>query len=249
MRISKTQQASNKRLILQTAVDLMTQQGFDATTMKQIARAAGLGDATIYKYFPSKEKLVLAYFEQAFEDALAQWRAAPGQAEWSLQERLQLLMDCLLERLLPDREFVALARELVERAPLLMLGGGLPGRDLLQQALLELLDEAQARGEIAPCGPLLRTGLSALMADYSYGVISYWLKDDSEDFGNTTQLLELSLSLLVLSLASGVIGKLMELGGFVLRSQLMRLLQDGGGLLDLLKLAKGGLSGLGGRAR
>lgn len=249
MRISKTQQASNKRLILQTAVDLMTRQGFDATTMKQIARAAGVGDATIYKYFPSKEKLVLAYFDQSFEEALAQWRATPGQTEWSLQERLQLLMDSLLERLLPDREFVALARELVERAPLLMLGGGLPGRELLQQALLELLDKALARGEIAPCGPLLRTGLSALMADYSYAVISYWLKDDSEDFGNTTQLLELSLSLLVLSLASGVIGKLMELGGFVLRSQLMRLLQDGGGLLDVLRAAKGGLSGLGGQAR
>jgi AcrR family transcriptional regulator len=31
--------------------------------MKAIARRAGVGDATIYNYFPSKEKLLYGYFE------------------------------------------------------------------------------------------------------------------------------------------------------------------------------------------
>ncbi len=60
MRTTKAQQAKNHRLIIQTAVDLMTEHGFEGTTMKQIARAADIGDATIYKYFPTKEKLVTA---------------------------------------------------------------------------------------------------------------------------------------------------------------------------------------------
>ncbi|MBK6295951.1 MAG: helix-turn-helix transcriptional regulator [Rhodoferax sp.] len=47
MRVSKTQQANNQRAIIAAAVELMTQHGFEATTMKQIARAANLGDATI----------------------------------------------------------------------------------------------------------------------------------------------------------------------------------------------------------
>ena len=64
MRTTKAQQAQSHRLLIRTAVDLMTQHGFDGTTMKQIARAAELGDATIYKYFPSKEKLVLATLNQ-----------------------------------------------------------------------------------------------------------------------------------------------------------------------------------------
>jgi TetR/AcrR family transcriptional regulator of autoinduction and epiphytic fitness len=45
-----------------------------------------------------------------------------------------------------------------------------------------------------------------------------------------------------LALQSGVINKLTELAGFLLRSQLTRVLQNGSGLLDMLKLAKRGLS-------
>ena len=40
MRTTKAQQAKSHRLIIRTAVDLMTQHGFEGTTMKQIARAA-----------------------------------------------------------------------------------------------------------------------------------------------------------------------------------------------------------------
>ena len=241
MRTTKSQQDKNRRLLIQTAVDLMTQQGFDATTMKQIARAAALGDATIYKYFPSKEKLVLAYFELALDDALTQWRDTPGQQDFSLQERLQLLLDSVLERLLADREFVVIARQLVQRAPLLMMGEELPGKTALKQAFEAMLEQAEARGEIAPCG--FKGALGALMADYAYGVIAYWLRDDSEQFANTTQLVDLSLGVLVLALHSGLVNKLLELGGFLLRNQLLRLMQDGSGLLDLLKVAKRGLGG------
>ena len=38
MRTTKSQQAKSHRLIIRTAVDLMTQHGFEGTTMKQIAR-------------------------------------------------------------------------------------------------------------------------------------------------------------------------------------------------------------------
>ena len=78
-----------------------------------------------------------------------------------------------------------------------------------------------------------------------YAVIAYWLRDDSEGFGNTTQMVDLSLGVVVLALRSGLIDKVLELGGFMLRSQLARLMQDGGGLLDLLRTAR---SALGGRA-
>jgi TetR/AcrR family transcriptional regulator, regulator of autoinduction and epiphytic fitness len=242
MRVSKPQQAKTRQSIIRAAVDLMPQQGFDGTTMKQIARAAGVGDATIYKYFPTKEKLVLAYFELAVTEALAQWRKTRGQEDFALQERLQLLMDSLLERLLADREFVALARGLVARAPLLMLGEELPGKALLKAAVAEMLAHAQERGEIAPCA--VQAALSALLADGAFGVVAYWLHDQSEEFGNTTQLVDLGLAVLVLTLQSGLIDKLLALGGFLLRSQLSRLVQDGGGgLLDTLKRARRALHG------
>ena len=198
MRTTKAQQAKSHRLIIQTAVDLMTQHGFEGTTMKQIARAADIGDATIYKYFPTKEKLVTAYFEQAIADALAQKEKTPGLTEFSLHEHMQLLIDSLLEVLLADREFVALARGLIERAPMLLLGEQLPGKPLLKAAFIQMLEQAEASKEIVPCG--FKPSLAVLLADYVYGVMAYWLRDESDQFANTTQMVDLSLGVLVLAL-------------------------------------------------
>ena len=241
MRTTKSQQAQNHRLIIRTAVDLMTQHGFEGTTMKQIARAAGLGDATIYKYFPTKEKLVLAYFEQAAGDALAlagrsRIQADEDQSAFSLQEQMQLLIDSLLEILLADREFVAIAKKLMQRTPMLLLGDELPGKALLKQAFADMLAQAERTGGIVPCG--FKPSLSALMADYVAAVIAYWLRDESEAFGNTTQMVDLSLGALVLALQSGLVDKLLALGGFMVRSQLARLMRDGSGLMDALALAR-----------
>jgi AcrR family transcriptional regulator len=239
MRTTKTQQAQNHRLLIRTAVDLMTQHGFDDTTMKQIARTAGLGDATIYKYFPTKEKLVLAYFEQAIGDALTRMAKTKGVESFGLQERMQLLMDCVLDELLADREFVALAYQLVGRLPLSLLSDALPGKAALRVSYTEMLDAAEASGEIAPCG--FKGSLAGLLADSVYAVINHWLRDTSDQFANTTQLVDMGLGVVVLTLRSGLIDKLLELGGFVLRSQLTRLLQDGSGLTSLMQLARQGL--------
>ncbi len=242
MRTTKSQQAKNHRHLIQTAVDLMTEHGFEGTTMKQIARAADLGDATIYKYFPTKEKLVMAYFEQAFADALAQMQQTQGQEDFSLHERLQLLVDSVLEVLLADREFVALARQLVARTPMLLLGEALPGKPALQQAVIQMLEHAESTGDIVPCG--FKPSLAGLTADYVYAVVAYWLRDDTEGFANTTQMVDLSLGVLVLALRSGLVDKVLELGGFIVRSQLARLLHNGTGLLDLLQLARRSMEGV-----
>ncbi len=248
MRTTKSQQTKNQRLLIRAAVDLMTAQGFEGTTMKQIARAAGLGDATIYNYFPTKERLVLAYFEHAFGDALAAMQQTPDLANFNLQEQMQLLIDAVLAELQADREFVAIARRLVERTPVLLLSGELPGKALLKSTFADLLAQAETNGEVPPCG--FKPTLSGLLADYSYGIVSYWLRDESDNFGNTTQLVDLSLGVLVLALKSGLVDKLLELGGFVIRSQLARLMQSGNGLIDLLQVVRGGMAGggLGGRS-
>lgn len=239
MKISKSQQEQTRRHILRTAVELMSEYGYDASTMKQIARAAGIGDATIYKYFPSKEKLMLGYYELCVEIALAQTLETPGFAEFGLQERLQRLVDALLELLLADREFVAITRSVVGQSPLLMMRDNLPGQQALKDQLVAFLAAAEQSGEIAPCD--FKNMLGGLFADYLFAVTAYWLKDDSEEFSDTTQLVDLTLAVLVLALKSGVVNKLSELAGFLVRNQLSRLMQNGSGILDLLKLAKRGL--------
>lgn len=239
MKTSKSQQEQTRRHIIRTAVDMMTEHGYDATTMKQVARTAGIGDATIYKYFPSKEKLLLGYYELCIEVVLELTLETPGFEEFGLQERLQRLVDALLELLLADREFVAITRSVVGKSPLLMMRDNMPGQQALKEQIVAFIDAAEQSGEIAACD--FKNLLGGLFADYLFAVIAYWLKDESEEFSDTTQLVDLTLAVLVLALKSGVVNKLSELAGFLVRNQLSRLMQNGSGLMDMLKLAKRGL--------
>ena len=240
MRTTKDQQDRTRRALLQAASELMVQQGLDATSMKHIARAAGVGDATIYHYFASKEQLLLGFMAQQVDDALVQWRATPELAEFGLQEQLQSLVDAVLHQLLGEREFVALVMQHLQGSLSSALWGqALPGRVALAAAFAAVLEGAVARGEIV--APAFSQALGALLADYTLGVVVFWLRDTSPHFGDTTRLVDLSLELVVLVLRTGLIGKLLDLGGFVLRNQMARLLQPGNRALDWLSLLRGGL--------
>src|SRR6185295_16171386 len=49
--------------ILQTAVDLFSQKGFRGTTTKEIARAAGVSEAMVFRHFATKEDLYTAILD------------------------------------------------------------------------------------------------------------------------------------------------------------------------------------------
>jgi len=58
-----------KQSIADSAFALFAEYGFDKVTVAQIARQAGVSEATVFNYFPAKEDLV--YFRmEAFEDGL-----------------------------------------------------------------------------------------------------------------------------------------------------------------------------------
>ncbi|KRC21140.1 TetR/AcrR family transcriptional regulator [Acidovorax sp. Root219] len=239
MKTTRQQQDATRRQIVASAVDLMTRQGFDGTTMKDIARAAGIGDATIYKYFPTKDRIVLGYLDEAVRSALADTLATPGLADYGLQEKLQRLTDAVLERLLPDREFVAAVRTLARRSPLSMLAEPLAARQALREAVTGFIETAESHGEIEPCD--FKGVASGLYGDYLAGVVAYWLADESDEFADTTQLVDLSLGVLVLALRAGLVNRVLQLGGFMLRSQMARFMQHGSGLVGVLRMAKSAL--------
>lgn len=54
------QKKHRRTLMLEAAHRLFERQGYDRTTFDQIAAAAGVGVATVYKYFDSKEGIVVA---------------------------------------------------------------------------------------------------------------------------------------------------------------------------------------------
>jgi AcrR family transcriptional regulator len=57
-----------RRLIVDTAVRLFREQGYDRTTMRGIAQEAGLSVGNAYYYFPSKEHLVQEFYARIQEE-------------------------------------------------------------------------------------------------------------------------------------------------------------------------------------
>ncbi|MEJ5868471.1 helix-turn-helix domain-containing protein [Pseudokineococcus sp. 5B2Z-1] len=79
------------------ALDLVEARGYAATTVEDIARAAGVSPRTFFRYFPSKEAAVLAPDEEA-EAALAEALARPRPG-CSLLERVEAAFGELVARL------------------------------------------------------------------------------------------------------------------------------------------------------
>jgi len=55
-----SRESERKEQILNSAIKIFGEKGFQNATIAEIAKDAGIGDATIYEYFKSKEDLLLA---------------------------------------------------------------------------------------------------------------------------------------------------------------------------------------------
>src|SRR4026209_2674356 len=52
-----------KRAIVDAVRDVFAEKGFDGTTTGELAKAAGVSEALLYKHFPSKESLYAAMLD------------------------------------------------------------------------------------------------------------------------------------------------------------------------------------------
>jgi AcrR family transcriptional regulator len=57
--MARWEPGARERLVL-AAVDLFTEQGYDATTVAEIAARAGVTKSTFFRYFPDKRELLVA---------------------------------------------------------------------------------------------------------------------------------------------------------------------------------------------
>jgi AcrR family transcriptional regulator len=60
------------------ATRLFREQGYEATTVRDIARAAGVGERTFFRYFPSKESLILQQVRDLIPKLAAEIRIRPA---------------------------------------------------------------------------------------------------------------------------------------------------------------------------
>src|ERR1041385_3545198 len=54
---------ARKEAIVEAVQDLFAEKGFEGTTTRELAKAAGVSEALLYKHFPSKESLYAAMLD------------------------------------------------------------------------------------------------------------------------------------------------------------------------------------------
>ena len=72
--------------ILQVALDLFIEQGYDKTSLREIAERVGVTKAALYYHFASKEEIFLTLMQPVFElqqQAMALVNEHPTVEEWS----------------------------------------------------------------------------------------------------------------------------------------------------------------------
>jgi len=75
----------------QTAFALFAAQGFEATTVDEIAAAAGIGRRTFFRYFPSKNDIPWGAFEDELDRMRVRLKACPPQVPLMDAIRLALI--------------------------------------------------------------------------------------------------------------------------------------------------------------
>ncbi len=90
-----------RQRILQAALKLFATEGYEGTTMRKIAAAAGCSLGLTYRYYASKEELVLSFYRQIAQDLEAYVDALPRS---SMADRFQQTILVQFEQMAPYRD-------------------------------------------------------------------------------------------------------------------------------------------------
>ena len=87
---------TKKEQIIHTAFDLFSVNGFYATGVDRIMATAGVSKRTLYKYFPTKNDLIVAVMDFYRDGFKQKMRAILGQRELSPEEKIRDIFSWVL---------------------------------------------------------------------------------------------------------------------------------------------------------
>jgi AcrR family transcriptional regulator len=185
---AETKSEATRRRLLDRALALFQKRGVEATTMRDIAKAAGLSLGAAYYYFPSKDALVFAYYE----DNLREMEALGERAEGTVRERLGGIFHGKLDGIRPQRKMLAaiVARLADPGDPLSAFSQ--QSRDVRQRSVA-VLERAIAGDVPAEVAPLAANALWLLMM----AMMLVYINDDSPGEKRTHGLVDDALDMIV----------------------------------------------------
>ena len=199
---AKTQKGDQtKALILETALEMFQERGYEQTTMRAIAEKANLSLGNAYYYFHSKEYLIQAFYHRTHEQHLA--ASVPAlENEHTLKARLLAVMRLKIETITPYHEFAGVLFKTAAN-PGSPLNPFSDESDPVRKESIDLfarvLDGSKAR-----IPKDLLAELPYLLWVYHMGIILFWIHDRSPKQRRTYRLIDHTVDLLdkLISLAS-----------------------------------------------
>lgn len=165
---------------LDAFLGLVADKGFTAVTLRDVAKAANLGLADLYRLYPDKVALVAAFLARVDADVLA---GTPRQSEPEETAR-DRLFDTMMRRydaLRPHRAALHAIRGASRRDPLLTLALG----PVLRRSMAAMLEAAGVPSD-GLAGALQQNGLLAI----HYAVSRIFDRDETGDLSKTMAALD-----------------------------------------------------------
>lgn len=184
------QGAETRERLYTTAMGLIAKRGYDATTLREIAKEANVSVGLLYRYFPSKQAVILAFYDELSADfATRATKMRPGR--W--RDRFLFALTTSL-RVLESHRVVLQAL-----APVLV---GDPEEGVFsertafsRQRVQPVFEDAVTGATDAPKQPLA-AALGRLLYLIHMAVLLWWLFDKSPRQRATSALVTLTEQLL-----------------------------------------------------
>lgn len=162
-----------RKRLFDTAVKLMAERGYVATTLRDVAARAEVSPALLYRYFPSKQAVVLALYEEL---SVRYATAAAGMPKGRWRDRFLFALQTSLEVLRPHRRTLsALVSVLVGDAEHGLFSSSSTFSRVRVQAVF---NEAVVGATDAPRAQIAAT-IGRLLYLLHLAVLLWWLLDKS----------------------------------------------------------------------
>ncbi len=137
-----------RQAIVAAAVDLFSKQGYEKTSIEDLAKSAGIGKSTVYTYFKAKEEIFLAFCDAEFDYLFPALRNRVDD-DAPLSEQLHTLFMLQYEFVTRNREFGRiLVREML--FPKTITSRAKETNQRYLDAVGDIMTRAKERGEIRP---------------------------------------------------------------------------------------------------
>jgi AcrR family transcriptional regulator len=139
--------AAVREATLDTTAALVTEHGLASVTMSQIATQTGIARATLYKYFPDVNAILIAWHERQIAAHLGHLAAVRDRAKGNADQRLRAVLAAyaLIAHQHPDTELAAMLHrgEHIARAEQHL-------RDFITELITEGAKAGDLRDDVAP---------------------------------------------------------------------------------------------------